>query len=319
MKKYRSLQGPTCFSYNIGGVHYVSLDNVITTDTGGTTDKDSRGYWRGITETDMNWLKKDLSFVDRETPIVVSMHIPLFNWRSQVANGDQQSVNSTLEEIIAPFTPFEKVIFITAHTHQCYNTVDYDVDDFSVTEWNNGAVCGNFWGSTFNGLNLCTEGTPGGYRILSVDNGKITSSVYKGTTKKNGYVFRTYDRNKMNLSNESIAGYTTGGVLGEDNNNWVYIRIWDYKPTWKIVVKEGKKELQCMKFESYDPLYLLMLTETKTKTAPSRTANMFKVQASSATSELTISITDDYGNVYTETMKRPKDFTLDTYIAEYTE
>jgi hypothetical protein len=40
------------------------------------------------------------------------------------------------------------------------------------------------------------------------------------------------------------------------------------------------------------------------------TANphMFKVRASSATSTLDIKVTDCYGNVYTETMTRPKEF-----------
>ncbi len=40
---------------------------------------------------------------------------------------------------------------------------------------------------------------------------------------------------------------------------------------------------------------------------------MFKVTASSATSTLDIKVTDRVGNVYTETMNRPKAFTTDQY------
>ena len=124
----------------------------------------------------------------------------------------------------------------------------------------------------------------------------------------------------MNLSPDSIVGYTAGEVAGKNTDNWVYIRIWDYKPQWKISVKEGKKDLHAIRqFESYDPLYLLMYSEGRTVTAPSRTVNMFKVKASSATSTLTISVTDEYGNIYQETMKRPKNFTFDTYLTEQTE
>ena len=36
--------------------------------------------------------------------------------------------------------------------------------------------------------------------------------------------------------------------------------------------------------------------------------HMFRVQASSASSTLTITVTDRFGNTYTETMTRPKAF-----------
>lgn len=75
MRPYRNLQGPTCFSYNIGGTHYISLDDVITTNTGSLTYKESRGNMRGITDTDMAWLKQDLSYIPADTPIVVTTHI----------------------------------------------------------------------------------------------------------------------------------------------------------------------------------------------------------------------------------------------------
>ena len=41
--------------------------------------------------------------------------------------------------------------------------------------------------------------------------------------------------------------------------------------------------------------------------------HMFKVTASSATSTLDIKVTDRFGNVYTESMKRPKAFEPETY------
>ena len=39
------------------------------------------------------------------------------------------------------------------------------------------------------------------------------------------------------------------------------------------------------------------------------TTHLFKAVASSPTSTLEIKVTDVYGNVYTETMQRPKEFT----------
>ena len=52
-------------------------------------------------------------------------------------------------------------------------------------------------------------------------------------------------------------------------------------------------------------------TEPSFETA--QTAHMYKFQARQATSTLQIKVTDRFGNVYTETMERPKVFDTDTY------
>ena len=219
MNEYRLKMGPTCFSYNIGGIHFVSLDNVITINTGGTTDKDSRGYMRGVTAADMKWLEEDLSHVSEDTPVIVSVHMPLFNMSKKPIAGDPESVNSTVEDIVAPFKKFGKVLFISGHTHYLYNVENYDVDGLKVTEWNNGAICGNFWTTALKGLNICIDGSPGGYRILTVKNGRY-SSVYKGLGKKENYLFRTYDRNNMNLNAAKLGTYTAGEIAGEVGKDW---------------------------------------------------------------------------------------------------
>jgi hypothetical protein len=42
-----------------------------------------------------------------------------------------------------------------------------------------------------------------------------------------------------------------------------------------------------------------------------KTAHLFKVKASSASSTLEIKVTDRFGKTYSETMKRPKAFSYD--------
>ena len=320
MNAYRSLLGPTCYSYNIGGVHFVSLDDVITTNKGGTTDKDSRGNMRGVTENDMKWLKEDLSYVTEDTPVIVSIHVPLFNFRGKPNKGNTtDSVNATVEAITAPFKKFKKVLFISGHTHDLYNTENYDVDGLKVTEWNSGAISGNFWIPAINGLNLCKDGTPGGYRILTLQNGRY-SSTYKAIGKKSCYMFRSYDRNQINLSTDKISGE----LLGEDNNNWVYINVWDYKPSWRVTVKEQlpdgtEKSLTPVKVETYDPLFALMYEKGLTDSGPQLSGTIFRVQASSPTTTLTIEVKDEYLNSSKEIMQRPKAFSIDAYALEMVE
>ncbi|MGH9332439.1 MAG: metallophosphoesterase [Vicinamibacteria bacterium] len=62
--------GPTYYSFNYGGIHFVGLD---------TADIADQWYYGHVDETQLRWLEKDLSYVSAETPIVTFNHIPLFS------------------------------------------------------------------------------------------------------------------------------------------------------------------------------------------------------------------------------------------------
>ena len=60
---------------------------------------------------------------------------------------------------------------------------------------------------------------------------------------------------------------------------------------------------------SYETQRLNVNAEPTDSFVTGTTAHLFKVKASSATSTLEIKVTDRFGNVYTENMARPKEFT----------
>jgi hypothetical protein len=158
---------------------------------------------------------------------------------------------------------------------------------------------------------------------MTVKNGKY-SSIYKGIGKKTNYMFRTYDRNMMNIDASSLGKYTAGYIAGENKDNWVYIYIWDYKPSWNLTVEEvlsedNHKTLYPARIDSYDPLYSMMYATGLSSTEPVKALTMFRVQASKPNTTLLIEVRDGYGNRRSETMKRPKSFDLDTYIREQAE
>ncbi len=67
---YERTFGPTYYSFNHGGVHFVALD---------TADIDDRWYYGHVDRTQLAWLEEDLAHVSPETPIVTFNHIPLFS------------------------------------------------------------------------------------------------------------------------------------------------------------------------------------------------------------------------------------------------
>lgn len=101
--------------------------------------------------------------------------------------------------------------------------------------------------------------------------------------------------------------------------NLVYMNIWNYDSSWKLEVKEGENLLEAKRVRARDSLHLVSYTAKRLNAngslsfKTSETPNMFKVKASSPSSTLSISLTDRFGNVYKEDMKRPKEFSTEIY------
>ena len=126
---------------------------------------------------------------------------------------------------------------------------------------------------------------------------------------------------------DSSAGSTYKEAFNELASSWsststeneVYINVWNYDPQWKIEVTENGNKLNVTKVSLCDPLHLItysapaMKGTAKPTFKTKATDHIWKVKASSATSTLEVKVTDRFGNVYTESMKRPKTFSVDTY------
>lgn len=321
VEKYRTSIAPTFYSFNIGDVHYVVMDDILCTNKG----DGSRTYDNALTDEQLAWLEKDLSFVGKDTPLVITMHAPVYT-----STGSYNLKNSAaLENAVSSFSD---VHFFTAHTHKMYN-----VDKMAskhIFEHNAGAVCATWWWSAAHtpGIHIGQDGAPGGYTVMDVE-GKDFEWRFKATGGPDSHQFRTYDRNTMSITADryipdAYASNKTrfNGYAKEwssvSSANEVYLNVWNYDPEWKVEVKENGKDLPVEKVSMYDPLHLIAYTapsmDNSSKdvvpTFPtSSNMHMFKVTASSATSTLEITVTDRFGNVYKETMTRPKEFKADIY------
>jgi hypothetical protein len=69
---FKKMYGPTHYSFNRGKVHYVVLDDVYYLGT-------EREYEGRITQQQLDWLQKDLSFVPKDNLLIVCLHIPVHN------------------------------------------------------------------------------------------------------------------------------------------------------------------------------------------------------------------------------------------------
>ncbi len=94
-KLFRSVIAPSYYSFNIGGVHYIVLDNVNTSKyvaNGGTNNRTDDIMECGVLyDPQTSWIAKDLQYVDKSTPIIVTMHVPVHDW-SQNGKGFKETM-----------------------------------------------------------------------------------------------------------------------------------------------------------------------------------------------------------------------------------
>jgi hypothetical protein len=319
---YKKTVAPTYYSFNIGDVHYVVLDDILCKNTG--TGGDGRKYESTLTTDQISWLKKDLSYVDKSKTLVITMHAQMYN-----EDGAASLSNATQ---LADLCKGYKTHVMSAHTHVIWN------NDFStssgIVHHNSGAVCGTWWWTGYYTpeLNLCKDGSPAGYYVYQM-NGTDVKWRFKPTGRDFNYAFRTYDRNQivMTAANFAPKANSTGVTNFEKSasswkaaskDNYVYINVFDYDKSWKLEVTENGKSLTPERVSIKDPLHLITY-EAKRYNAGSNptsdfkartvTSHIFRVKASSASSTLEIKVTDRFGNVSTESMKRPREFSINEY------
>ncbi len=325
--KYRKIIGPTYYSFNLGKIHYVVLDNVEYLNTGasqGTVGK--RNYNDVIVSDQLAWLKKDLATIsDKSTPIVIAMHTPLYRNPSIESNGDQTN-NIALNngsDLIAGLEGFSEVHVLSGHTH-----INYTVEEEkSLMEHNTAAVCATWWWTGKNGYannHICRDGSPGGYGVWEMDGSNI-KWYYKSIGYDKDYQFRSYDLNTVQISaaafvpnsiDSKLAAYA-GPYAQLNSENEIMINVWGYDSQWNIEVEENGQHLDVSRIKTLDPLHIISyeakrLNVGATPTSAfvtTETAHLFKVTASAPDSTLKITVTDRFGNVYTENMVRPKAFT----------
>ena len=327
--KYVDCIGPTFYSFNIGQVHYVVMDNIDCSAYDGT---DSRNYVKKLSNEQLKWLAKDLAYVDKSTPLIVAMHAQIYKPTSTGFAFDHDSANT--EALLAALDGYE-VHFVTGHTHKVYNiTPDDDVvKGRDIHEHNSGAICASWWwsGNLTPGVHVSIDGAPGGYAIWDID-GTDFAWLYKSTGWPEEYQFRSYDLNNVSFSMDDVPNIPSNVLIQlaykkyvnaypENSDNEVLIKIWNWNSNWELsVVDERGKTLEYTPVWAYDPLHIAALsvprfnnsgiTSTPSFVTESAT-NFFKVKADDA--DLTITVKDEFGHTWTEEMQRPKAFSTDAY------
>jgi hypothetical protein len=272
---FKSLFGPTYYSFNRGEVHYVVLDDVFFIGP----PKKYIGY---LTEKQLQWLEQDLSYVKPGTTVVVALHIP-------VNSGDQRRNNlkeeplggvvSNRDELYRILKPYTAHI-MSGHTHVCEK-----VFHENTVEHTHGAVCGAWWTGP-----ICTDGTPSGYGVYEV-NGPTVQWYYKSIGHDRQHQLRSYPK----------------GTVAERPDE-IVANVWNWDPEWKVTWYEnGVRQGAMQQQTGFDPLAVQLQAGPKLPAKhkwvdPSLTDHLFFARPSLAAKEIRVEATDRFGHVYTDTI-----------------
>ena len=320
--KYTRNLSPDYYSFNLGKIHYIVMDDMDFTDVEAGQDNRSK-YKKNFTAEQLEWLKKDLSYVAKGTPVFVTAHEPLarpsgIEWGEELNGKD-----ADLDTFIGIFDGYP-VRFLSGHTHNIFNRSWTD----SFTEHNSGAVCASWWWSGYitPGIHIAQDGTPGGYTVWTV-NGTDLTHYYQAALQSPDYQFRAYDMNSVkatiteDLSEHSGYPKYYNHIQGY-GDNVILVNVWDYDDDWTVEISENGTPLSVSEVGVYDPLHIYAMTIPRlnkyntTTFSTAKWRHFFKATASAADTPVTVRVTDRYGKVFTEEMVRPKAFSVDEYKNE---
>ena len=229
--------GPTNYSFNLGKIHYIVVDNMIQSYKNGSLTSTAVGLRDDI----MQWVKSDLSFVDKSSTIMLCMHSPMFLKSKSSKNRDK---------LATELARFAKVHEWSGHVHNMNNNCETDLKNLEA----HGIVraTGELWTNEY-----LSVGVPRGDVVVDVE-GEDISWKFRPTIYQSGqpwsatpdYVYRSW------IYRGGVAVMKSTGKQLDDNyqmnvyprgayaDNYVYANVFMWDQKWKnpvYVTNEGKQ------------------------------------------------------------------------------
>lgn len=322
---WRDAVCPNYYSFNLGKVHYVVLDDVVYLNepVSGETYSEgiagSRNYYGRITDAQMSWLEKDLALIDSHTPVVVCMHIPAWNITSSFRFTTRLDNTHAL---CAMLSRFDQAHIMSGHTHCNYTArpgnyprvVEHNLATMSGTLW---------WSAALTGHHVCQDGSPAGYLRWTMDGDKAQwyfKPIHEGESQ-----MRLYDMNtvsnfyRTNTAMRSIlSDYPSRVNYANIESNTVMVNVFAYDTDWKVSICEGEDLLECERVYTEDPFHTLAYDVPSYNTSgyysdyysTTNSTHMFKARATTADKPITVRVIDSFGNIYLKSITRPHNYSL---------
>jgi hypothetical protein len=150
----------------LGDAHILTL-NTCSMDPRYPDSRDWRNVAGRVPDRDMAWLAKTLEDIqDRDSPLLVFVHIPFFSTYPDRMNAGQAEREVWLvgnrDQVVGLLKPFSNCTIFQGHLHENEHLEVEGIRFVSV-----GAIAGAWWSRQ--GFAECPDGAPRGYLIADVE------------------------------------------------------------------------------------------------------------------------------------------------------
>jgi hypothetical protein len=285
--------GPSTYSFNVGKVHFIVLDNILWPDP-----RDGQGYWGGMRPDQLDFVENDLKLVPKDHLIVISMHIPISEEGDSFRDEDRQRLFDLLAEYPHNFS-------MSAHTHlqkqDYFGKEDGWKQDTPHHHYNVGTTSGDWYKGVLdaNGIPVSTmrDGTPKGFALIDFKDNQYQIR-YQVAGKPADYQMEIFAPKIVKKDLRSTAGIFVNFFMGSEGDE-VRCQIGDGE--WKKM--NHVREI--------DPAYLvdLLQWDTTEKLIPGRRPSNAQpsrhlwrvpmpVNLPAGVHQITIEATDRYGKTH---------------------
>jgi Icc protein len=188
---YREYLGPDYYSFNWGPYHFMVLNTMglirVRTEKGDTV----RTYYGTVSTDQIAWMKKDLTTVPLEAPIILVSHIPFMTAvHTFEGYGEYQSINYRLEdpeaksythvvsnaaEVINQVLAGRNLILALAGHHHHHEEVRWQTNEHDALFVLGGSVAGQWWQGD---RRIAGSSWPEGYVSVRLEGGELNDLEY---------------------------------------------------------------------------------------------------------------------------------------------
>ncbi len=217
---FESYFGPRNYSFNIGGIHFVVLDNLMMKDNG---EGKLSAFDQGLTDQNWAWLQNDMAMIPTSTTVMVCAHSPMFKQQSGSERTNTAYHAGTRSDKDGGafgygdlFDKYTEVHAWAGHTHSGFNYIYASNHRHKRIQVHTLArSTGELWTNDY-----LANGTPRGFTVVEVDNGNISWKFHPVTRQRGAF-----------------QGVTSGFCpAGAPAYEW---RAWDYNGSGVAVMKAG--------------------------------------------------------------------------------
>lgn len=278
--EYEKYWGPRWFSFNKGDAHFIILDDMK--------------YYSGkayeingvISETQLHWMKEDLSHVDRSKLIIVGYHMPL-TYKDKSYGRD---------EMFKLLAPYPNRILMAGHMHYMrHRAIDTPI---AIEERIHAAGCGAFWWTTIN-----RDGAPNGFSTYEINGNKIVNNKWVNSNPNMPEQIRL-----------TYGDATFGGAHGEYSyglpKGYIVANVWNWDPQWTVTISEdggapvkmeqGLQHDPAIKHDAWTDGYMMGVRGRKSGNFQAFTNHLFLYKLKNPKAKIVVTATDRYGNSYTQ-------------------